>query len=168
MNVVVGDGCFTLLVGEQAYRSVSIEVQRILKPGGQFIMRFFTRPEKQESPGVVFDDLHRGLVGNFHVFKWRLAMSLQQSLESGVAVSEIWEAWCDAKIDPAALAYDRGWSVESIDTIQVYKGSNARYSFPTWREVQSLLGEFFEERAHHIGNYELGERCPTVAYALRT
>ena len=168
MNAVVGDGCFTLLVGTESYRSVSGEIRRVLEPEGQFIMRFFTRPAKHESTGVVLDDLRRGRVANFHVFKWRLAMALPQSFETGVAVADIWEAWHDAEIDSRLLARDRGWSVESIETIQAYRGSSARYSFPTWGELQEVLSDFFEVSSTHIGDYELAERCPTIVYVAKT
>ena len=162
VDVVVGDGCYTLLVGREKYGALSREVRRVLKSNGQLIMRFFVRPDTSEKIESVLDDLRNGKIGNFHVFKWRLAMALHGSFESGVAVAEVWKAWQAAGIDVNLLAHVVGWSRSVIETINAYRESHARYSFPTLSELRAALAPYFRVVSCHYPDYELGERCPTL------
>jgi hypothetical protein len=64
---------------------------RVLRPGGLFSHRFFLRPERGEKTDSVFDELRAGRIGNFHIFKWRLAMSMHGAIEDGVRLGDIWD-----------------------------------------------------------------------------
>jgi len=165
VDVVLGDGCYTLLVGSRGYDALSREVNRVLRPDGHFIMRFFVRPERPESPANVLDDLRHSRIGNFHIFKWRLAMALHESFVSGVAVADVWKMWKTAGVDADALVRDLGWSRSAIDTIDVYRASDARYSFATVKELRAALAPYFREVSCHFPNYELGDRCPIFLLA---
>ena len=160
MDIIVGDGCFTLLSYCEHYEKLLQEMQRILKPDGWFIVRHFCRPEQKENPAAVFADLLNGRIGNFHVFKWRLAMALHGTIEEGVVVGEIWDNWCRQKIDIDSLAIKLGWQTESIDTINNYKNAEARYTFPTIKEISEISDQYFDPLACHYMSYELGDRCP--------
>lgn len=162
LDVVVGDGCYTLLDAARGYPALGREVARALAPGGRFVMRFFVRPERPEPVDAVFADLRAGRIGSFHAFKWRLAMALHGSLAEGVAVAEIWSHWRARERDAEALAAHLGWPAAEVRTIDAYRAASARYTFPTLAEARASLAEDFVERACHIGGYELGERCPTL------
>ncbi len=123
VDVVLGDGCYTLLVGSRSYGVLSREVSRVFRPDGRFIMRFFVRPERPESLADILNDLRHGRIGNFHVFKWRLAMALHRSFASGVAVADVWKAWKATGINTDTLVRDLGWSRSAIDTMDVYRAS---------------------------------------------
>jgi hypothetical protein len=56
-----------------------------------FRIVFFLRPEKGEKTDSVFDELRAGRIGNFHIFKWRLAMSMHGAIEDGVRLGDIWD-----------------------------------------------------------------------------
>lgn len=159
---VVGDGCYTLLDGPARYRELGREVHRILRPGGRYLARMFLRPDSPEPAAAVFDDLEAGRIGNFHVFKWRLAMALHDGAGSGVRVDTIWERWRQAGIDPGELARDTGWPEAEILTIEAYQGSKACYTYPTLDEARAALSVRFRELACRFPGYELGERCPTL------
>ena len=128
------------------------------------MMRYFTRPEKSESLAQVFDDLFAARIGNFHVFKWRLAMALHGPVEQGVAVGDIWEAFTDAVSDRDALAAQLGWTRASIDTIDAYREVRTPYIFPTLTEIKAASAPYFGELSMDVPYYELGERCPLVCY----
>ena len=83
-DIVVGDGCFSALVTRDEYRALVRAVRRIMRDDGIFLMRYFLRPDDAEPVGRVFDDLLNARIGNFHAFKWRLAMALHGSLDDGV------------------------------------------------------------------------------------
>lgn len=167
VDVVVGDGCYTLLVGKKNYGELSREVGRVLNPNGRFIMRFFLRPDTPELIEDVFADLRGKRIRNFHVLKWRIAMALHGSFGSGVAVEDVWKAWKAADVDVDALVGDLGWSRSSIETIDVYRFSAARYSFATIGELRDALAPYFHEVSCYYPSYELGDRCPTFLLAPR-
>jgi SAM-dependent methyltransferase len=167
LDLIVGDGCLTVLESAADHRRLGIELARILKPGGRLALRLFVRPDTAESPEQVLTDLGAGRIGNFHVFKWRLAMALVDPESGAVPVADIWQAWHDSGIAPAELATERGWSQAEIATIEAYRGASARYTFPRLDEVRAALAAGFEELACRISHYELGERCPTLLLAAR-
>lgn len=160
VDVVVGDGCYTLLVGEKQYGKLTREVGRVLRPNGQFIMRFFVRPDTPEPLENIFADLRCKRIGNFHILKWRIAMALHGSFMSGVAVADVWKTWKAEGIDVDMLVRDLGWSRSSIETIDAYRSSDARYSFATIGELRDALAPYFHEVSCYFPKYELGDRCP--------
>lgn len=160
-NVVLGDGCLTLLPSATHYARFFAEMRRVLTGDGCFIIRHFTRPDDPEQVDAVFAALLGGRIGNFHVFKWRLAMALHGSLAEGVNVGTIWEEWNRRNISALELSRRLGWPVAAINTIDSYRGSDMRYTFPTLAELSRIAGHYFDEQSHYFMTYELGERCPT-------
>lgn len=160
-HLLIGDGCYSLLTGRSSYSAFSAELRRVAAPNGLLAMRYFVRPAQSEPVEKIVDDLWQKRIGNFHVFKWRLAMALHGTLEQGVRLGDIWTAWHQAVPDPAKLAAHLQWRPEVVHTIHNYRDVNTRYSFPTLPEILALAGEF-EVLATHKPSYELGERCPTL------
>ena len=161
MDIVLGDGCLTLLSYKEHYSSFFKEIQRIVSDDGSFVIRHFTRPEKAENPEDIFSDLLNGKIGNFHIFKWRLAMALHGSIEEGVVVNKVWETWKDKNISLEQLIETTGWAEESINTINNYKNVNTVYTFPTVSEVTDISAQYFDQTSCHYMDYELGKCCPT-------
>jgi SAM-dependent methyltransferase len=166
-DLIAGDGCYSLLPFPEQYRIFGTEMRRALAPGGRFAMRAFVRPEAREGLGAIGEDLWAGRIGNFHVFKWRLAMAVQPSTEEAVRLGDLWDAWRTLCDDPAALAERLGWPMDVVTTIDAYRGVDARYNFPTLAELRAIASEHFTEVACHVPSYELGERCPTLVFAAR-
>ncbi len=163
-NLVLGDGCFTLLDYPHGYKTVLQEILRVLKTNGLCVMRFFLRPEKAEDLPTIFAQLQNKSVGNFQVFKWRLAMALQKNIQSGVPVREIWQVWNQEVPFPEKLMQELAWSSELLETINIYKDSPSVYTFPTLAEVRQLCNSDFIEESCYFPSYELGERCPTLVF----
>jgi len=168
VDVVLGDGCYTQLENPEAYKAVSAEVMRALKPTGRFIMRFFVQPDRAESPEAVFTDLENGRIGNFHILKWRLAMSLQECFAVGVRLGDIWEAWHAEGIDADALSQRMNWPLNAVASIDAYRNVDTRYTFPTLAELRACLSDYFAERSCFFPDYELGDRCPTLTLSPRS
>lgn len=160
-HLLIGDGCYSLLIGRVRYAAFAAELRRVAVDDALLVMRYFLRPERAETVAVVVDDLWQRRIGNFHVFKWRLAMALHGTLEQGVRLRDIWDAWHAAVPDPAQLAAHLGWPPAVVNTIHNYRDVDTRYSFPTLAEARALTGGF-RVIATHVPAYELGERCPTL------
>jgi SAM-dependent methyltransferase len=166
-DVIAGDGCFSALSFPSEYRAMVRELRRVIRGDGILLMRFFTRPESPESVAAVVDDLVGGRTGNFHVFKWRLAMALHGALDEGVRLADIWDAWHEAVPQPEELASSLGWPLQSVLTIDAYRGIGIRYTFPTLEESRAALAGAFAEVECLFPAYELGERCPTLIFRPR-
>ena len=151
----------------EGYLALTASAHRVLKDQGILIMRFFVQPKECEKLQDVFRDLNAGRIGNFHVFKWRLAMALQENTRCGVRMDDIWRAWKGAGIDKDSLMLMMGWREDVINTIAQYYGKDTRLSFPALEEVQTTFSDYFEEIAMYIPRYELGERCPTLIFLKR-
>jgi hypothetical protein len=166
-DIVIGDGTFTLMGYPQPFRALAAKAGEMLTSDGVLIIRHFMRPPKMETPEAVFGDLAANRIGNFHVFKFRLAMSLQKSADSGVRMGDVFSAWKGALIDLAALADMTGWTREVIETIRLYEGKDSRLSFPDAAEIDMVMREQFEKLDERYQPYEMGERCPIISYRRR-
>lgn len=163
VDVIIGDGALSTLRFSDQYRAVAAELARVLAPGGRLVLRLFAAPAEAEPLAAVAADLAAGAVDSFHSLKWRAAMAVQPA-ERNVGVVDIAAAVDALAPDRDALAARTGWSRDAIDTIDAYRGSAARYSFPTLAEVEAALAPWFVDPAVRWPGYPLGRRCPTVAW----
>ena len=164
-DVVIGDGCFISVAYPEGYHALAKALANKLKQDGLFIMRFFTQLEEKESSDYVFSELLAGKIGSFHAFKWRLAMSLQQSSQQGVCLHDIYHAWLQAEIDVELLLAKTGWSRQAVDTIGLYEGKQNHFAFATLAEVFDVFTNYFQKESVYFPRYELGERCPIVVFS---
>jgi SAM-dependent methyltransferase len=166
-DVIVADACFSQVGFPAGYQKLASELERVLRRGGSFSMRAFVQPDPPEPLSALFDDLNAGRIGDFHVFKWRLNMALHENVDVGVRLGDIWDTF-DARIGhPRALAEQRGWPLVAVETIDAYRDSDARYTYPSLADLRRVLEPFFEEEACVYLPYELGERCPTLRFRVR-
>jgi hypothetical protein len=161
-GIVIGDGCFTTLPWPGGYRELAREIHRVLLDDGLLIMRFFVSTDDTASPAQVHAQLLAGSFGNFHIFKFRLAMALQGDAAEGISVGDVWESWHAQGHDADELAAQLNWQPEILQTIDAYRGMAARYTFPTLDEVESVLSPWFERVEQYQHDYEFGENCPTL------
>lgn len=166
-SIAIGDGCYSMLVTARSYDRLSSELARVLKPDGRCVVRLFVRPEQPETIGAVVDDLRRGRIGNFHIFKWRLAMAVPAGEEFDVRLGDIWSAWEDTGVDPVNLAADNDWPLTSVETIRAYRDNDTRYTFLPLAVMRQRTAPYFVELGHYVQGYELAERCPTILLAPR-
>jgi SAM-dependent methyltransferase len=166
-DLVMGDGVFSLFDYPSGYARFASALAPLVKPGGLFCVRLFCRPEPAESLDVVFGQLFAGAIGNFHVFKWRLAMALQGDATRGVRLTAIWSTFSEHAQSVAHVARQTGWPEPVIATIEGYRDVADRYSFSTEREVVEALSSAFELVEAWRPSYELGERCPHLSFRRR-
>jgi SAM-dependent methyltransferase len=166
-DLALADGSLAALSNLNSIVKVLAEVAGSLAQNGRFVVRAFVRPETAEFPEAVCDDLLSGRIGSIHAAKWRLAMSLHGTLNEGVELDAVWRAFRRAVPRTESLARRLGWSTSAVDTIDAYKGLQARYIFPTLSELRDLFSSTFSELRCHVPAYELGDRCPTLVLGKR-
>ncbi|HET6361318.1 MAG TPA: class I SAM-dependent methyltransferase [Gemmatimonadota bacterium] len=163
VDVVLSDGCLSTLPFPGGYMEACAELRRVLATDGRCVARCFVQAETPEPLADVLRDLADGRVKGFHAFKWRLAMALQANAEQGVVLAEVWDTLQASEPDLAALSRRVGWSIETVRTINAYRGVAARYTFPTLDALSRLFSEagFAILDVIHPA-YELSERCPSL------
>jgi hypothetical protein len=159
-ELVIGDGVLSLFEYPTGYAALGEALSRLLRPGGLLALRLFCRAEPSETVSDVMQALWAGRIGNFHAFKWRLAMALQGDATRGVRLADIWSGFVEQAGSVQALAQRTGFPEPEVSTIEGYRGVQDRYSFSTQREVVDVLAPHFELLETWHGRYELGERCP--------
>ena len=166
-DIVIGDGNFAPLDYPRGYRALAAVAHEVLTDTGILVSRFFVRPARAETPEAVFEDLLANRIESFHTFKVRLAAALQESAQTGVAVSDVLAAWKRARIDMGALLTMTGWRRETVEMIYLYDGKTSRLSFPDVAEIEAVMSEYFDHQETRYLDYELGDRCPILTYRVR-
>jgi SAM-dependent methyltransferase len=142
-------------------------LHRILAPSGLCVLRLCVPPARTESVGAVLEHLAAGRIASPHVLKLRLGMALQERSESGVCLGTIWQTLDDSVPDLENIAEMSGWPAGSLATLEPYRESRVHYHFLDVDEVRHLFtwepGGFTLEASHTPG-YELGDRCPLLAF----
>jgi len=166
-DVVIGDGNFAPLDYPEGYRALAAAGREALNDTGMLVSRFFVRPGKRETPEAVFADLLANRIRSFHTFKFRLAAALQDTVEKGVAVSDVLAAWKQARIDMDSLLAMTGWRRETVEMIYLYEGKSSRLSFPDMAEIEVVMGQHFTRDRLRCLDYEMGDRCPIATFRAR-
>jgi hypothetical protein len=164
VDLVIGDGCFNTLAFPQQWRAYAEAARRALTPQGCLVMRFYVQLPRRQILDEVLADLRGGRTHGFHVFKFQLAMAMQADAKEGVRLHDVWELWRSVlpEVEPQLAAL--GWSREMIETIEVYRGQQTRYWFPTFEEVVGTLAPLFRLQWASWPDYEMGDRCPVGVF----
>jgi SAM-dependent methyltransferase len=130
----------------------------LLANDGAFIMRTFCAPHERESVERVMADLYDGRIGNFHLFKWRIAMALQADAGQGVAQRTVHDTIAAAGIDFSKLPQP-GFDARSVGTLRFYKDQTGTLHFPTCGTCEAaLLHAGFAVVEHAVAGHAGGER----------
>lgn len=167
-SAVIGDGSLSTLPYPAGHRAFYAQLEHILQPGGRFVARTFATPEEGDTVDAVVDRVQAGRIANFHAFKWHLAMAIVSgSGEANVAVTTIRDVFNTNFPNRKALATTTGWSVDDIDTIDVYAGSPDVYSFATLSQLRAAIPQSFKRvYLEAVGTYPLADRCPFLIAEL--
>jgi SAM-dependent methyltransferase len=167
-DFVIGDGSLTLLSYPTQYEHLFAQLSRLLKPGGKIVIRVFVSPEAAETCAEVCEGALGGRIAGFQAFKWRLAMAVgTESHDPSIGAADTHAAFNRLLPDRKRLAEATGWSDADFATIDVYRGSSARYTFPTLAQVRRAFAQRFKETGLRQGSYELAERCPILILEVR-
>ena len=167
-DLVLGDGVFTLFEHPTGYESLGAALARVTRPAGLFCVRLFCRVTPNEPLERVFEEAFERRIGNFNVFKWRLAMALQGDRTRGVRLADVWNTFVAHADSVANFASRSGFPEAVVGTIEGYADVDDCYSFSTESEVIRALAPHFELLESWHPTYELGERCPHLTFRRRS
>lgn len=165
---VVGDGCPVLLEFPQQQARFFAEVARVLKPGGKLVLRAFVCAAQTESPQQVCHEALQGNIKGFHAFKWRLSMTIaSQTPGYTFRIAETLRTFDRYFPDRQHLIDTTGWDMQDVATLDLYRDSDALYSYPPLSELRKILPKALVEIDLMYGHYELAERCPLLVLERR-
>ena len=84
-----------------------------------------------------------------------------------IRVADTYAAFNRLLPDRRQLAAATGWPPDDIATIEFYRDSAARYSYPTLSQLRLTFPERLREIGLEMGSYELAECCPTLIMEFR-
>jgi SAM-dependent methyltransferase len=165
-NVALCDGGLQLLDHPSGVSTVARELQRVLKPGGLFIVRLFCPPIAKEDPEEVLSQLISGSIMNLNELKLRLHSALQNNVEDGVSLADVWQFLHDRLGPWSELAARLGWSLEHLQVIDAYRNNTARMHFFELSQAIDLITNTsgLEHLYTAKGNYRMAECCPTLIF----
>lgn len=166
-DLMVGDGCYTALGTIAGAAALNAEMRRVLKPGGGVLMRCFCRPAAGLGVDGLFEALFAQRIRNLDLFRWLLAMALQDSAEKGVAVRAIWEQWARRVPDARALQPRMGWSDDELANVERMASATMTYNFASLDELLQAASPAFEVIECDTPRYAWGEMFPRLVLRAR-
>ena len=168
IDFVIGDGCYVVFEFPDAYRALTREIHRVLRPQGRFVIRVFLRPDRPESLEEIVGDFEGGRIGSVHSLKIRLWAAMHDADGPGTRPEDVRRAWQHFPPVPAGLVGKTGWTPEEIATIESPRSPDARYFLPTLPEFRAHMSPWFAElECASAGGHELAQRCPTFVFEAR-
>jgi len=166
-DIVLCDGGLHVLTYPQGQHALIRRLHRILSDEGLCIFRLFVLPPRPETPDVVIRDLVEGKISNLSVLKLRLFMSMHPNAEEGIRLGDVYDTLIKAVPDMEGLAVKIGWPTERMMVFNNYRDLESRFHLLTLEQSIALFchdpGGFRVHRLH-TPSYDLGERCPTIAF----
>jgi len=160
-SAVIGDGSGNAVAYQHEVAQLLVNARDHLEPGGRFVCRLYARPEAPWSWEELVAEAGQPATGNFHAFKWKLAMRIAADTKPSVTVTLIVDRFDYYFPDRAKLSEATGWDRSVIDMIDTYRGSEAVYCFPTRTEFLACLPSGVREIGFHAsGTYDLALNCP--------
>ena len=162
-DLIVCDTGLPLFVETARLAALGGELRRLLRQDGRVVMRHFARAAGVESEQSVSRALAAGQVHSFHELKLRLLMALDSQMPGlGVRLGEAWDCFARIFPDRETLAKRLGCDLQTVATIDAYRGKDTRYSFRPLDEVAQVLAGFRLVRGP-AGRYPFAECCPVFS-----
>jgi SAM-dependent methyltransferase len=163
---IVGDGSLNNIPDPNAVTRLLSDCLEWLAPAGRFACRVFERPARPFTEADITSRAAPGDQFNFHALKWMIAMHLAERASGVVAVESIRSMFQYLFPGRVELGKRTGWSIESIDTIDVYRNSDLVYYFPNREELLDLIPRAATSvKVSESGNYPLSHCCPIYSFA---
>jgi SAM-dependent methyltransferase len=167
-DTVIGDGCLVLLALPTQHERFFEQLAKVIAPDSKILLRVFVSPEQPETREHVCREALGGKMKSVHAFKWRLSMAIaSESPDYTLCVAETAATFDRLIPDRKALAAATGWGADEIETIDFYRGSDARYCYPTLSQVRKSIPSSLKEVEMVYGTYELAGCCPILVLESR-
>jgi SAM-dependent methyltransferase len=153
---IIGDGSINMLEIKDVEFMLNKAMQ-LLKPGGVFACRMFTRPDDP----ITMERLHaeaRNPTVNFSAYRRLIPMYIAAQNGPVVPVKLIANLFDQMFPDRTILK----WTAEQMSTMDAYRNSDATTWFPTRQEILDLAPA--GSRYVESGTYDIADTCPILTF----
>lgn len=167
VDMAVCDGGFGMMSFPHHQARFLGEVGRVLRVGGLFVMRLFAPQGRADTVDGVFARLAANKIPNLDSLKLELWGALHGTPEEGVMPRRVAEAILARHGMLEALAVQRGWPRDHVDTLAFHLRSEARYWLTDADEVvrmASRAGPPLDLVRRVAPDYPLGDCCPILTF----
>ena len=162
-DLIVSDDGLAMLVEMASLTAVGGELRRLLRGDGRVVMRLFTPNARMETEQSIVAATEACEMHNFHGLKLRLLMALDaQTPGQGVRLGDVWDCFERIFPDRESLARRLGCDVQTVATIDTYRGRDGRYIFRSLDEVARVFDSFRLDQGPP-GHYPFAEYCPVFS-----
>jgi SAM-dependent methyltransferase len=153
---IIGDGSINMLEIKDVEFMLG-KAKKLLKPGGVFACRMFTRPDMPITMERLLAEAKTPTV-NFSAYRRLIPMYLVDQHGPVVPVRLIAELFDQMFPDRSQLL----WTAEQMSTMDAYRTSDATTWFPTRQEILDLApaGSKYIES----GTYDIADTCPILTF----
>ncbi len=162
-DLILCDQGLPLLVEMASLAALAGELRRLVRRDGRVVMRHFARTAAPDTEQSIVAATEAGEMHNFHGLKLRLLMALDaQTSRQGVRLGDVWDCFQRIFPDRESLASRLGCGLETIATIDTYRGRDGRYIFRSLAEVAGVFDSFRMVEGPP-GHYPFAEYCPVFS-----
>jgi SAM-dependent methyltransferase len=155
---IIGDGSINMLRYTEDVDFMLGKALSLLRPGGVFACRMFTRPDENITLERLLAEAKTPTV-NFSAYRRLIPMYLAVEHGPLVPVRLILELFDQLFPDRSQLP----WTAEQMSTLEPYRKSEATTWFPTRSEILALAPK--GSRYIESGTYDIADTCPILTFA---
>jgi SAM-dependent methyltransferase len=155
---IIGDGSINMLSYPEDVSFMLSKALRLLRPGGVFACRMFTRPDTPVTMERLLSEAKSPTV-NFSAYRRLIPMYLAVEHGPLVPVKMILELFDQLFPDRNQLP----WTADQMATLDAYRNSESTTWFPTRQEILDLAPT--GSRYIESGTYDIADTCPILTFA---
>lgn len=163
-DLAVCDNGFSMLQDPNAIASVLKHLKRVVKTNGTVVARWFLSPEAPLSDTDVTDFALTRCGASVVTLRWWFAFSRAcRNADTTTTANDSYVLFDELINNRAKLREAYGWSEDTIKEADFYKGSSAKYIFPTEAAMRKLVSPYFNSvKLVQSGCYPMSEHAPFV------
>jgi len=164
-NGVIGDVALTMLADKKRITSFNIKAFNMLNSGGTVAQRIFHKPTDKITRDMLIDILTKPATVNFNAFKWMMFMAYAEEAHDKIKVRNILKFFNEIAPVREFVAKDTGWSMDEINTIDLYKESDWELIVMTKKEwLETVPKGATNVKFTYNDDYDLAELCPILSF----
>ena len=154
---IIGDGSINMLSYPEDVKFMLNRAKTLLRPGGVFACRMFTRPDEPITKERLHAEAKNPTV-NFSAYRRLIPMYLAAQNGPLVPVKLIVDLFDQMFPDRTILP----WTPEQMNTMEPYRNSDSTTWFPTRQEILDLAPA--GSRYIESGTYDIADTCPILTF----
>jgi hypothetical protein len=165
-NGIIGDVALTLLADKRHISAFNQKALNMLNIGGTMAQRIFHKPSTPITRDMLIDMLSKPATINFNAFKWMMFMCYAEETHSKIKLRNILKLFNQICPVREFAAKDTGWSIDDINTIDLYKDSDWEVIVMSKKEwLETVPKGATNTKFTYQTDYDLAELCPILSFS---